>query len=174
MKKIMITLASVFVASLCMAEGWQVSVGTNSTIIAPATGNPFQNADGSYSNMYTSTEWAAGALSQGSYVKSGKVTYWLASGGTATNAPTHVHGVAEVDGITYVAINKHTKRSSLVISLDNTTETVVINDNEDATATGGLVLSSALPGIEYGRFDGYVTAISTNGVIKVNIKSHQE
>lgn len=158
----------------CYAEGWQVTVTTSSTPIAPAVGNPRMNADGTYSNLYTATDWAAGAVTAGAYLKSGGITYWAANAGTATNAPTHTWGAVATDGITYVAVNKRGKRSSLIVSLDDSSDTVYVNDNTAATTTAGTKLSAVLPGIEYGTFQGEVYAIASSGTVVVNVKQHQE
>lgn len=163
-----IICAALMISAAAFGEGWSVEVGTNSVVVAPAIGNPYRQADGSYSNYYVLTDWAAGSIAAGAYVKYEKVTYWTPNGGTATNAPTHLSGVVTTDGITYVALRKGDVRKSLIVSIDDSADEVYIMSEADA-GTGGIKLSAILPGVEFGTYEGYIEAKASSGTVTVNV-----
>lgn len=142
------------------SNGWQVTVGTSSTPVAPAlSGYTAVSAE-------TGTAYAAGAYVA---MPNGRV-YWTPKGGTYTtaNAPTHTKGAeTSADSIIWVAIKG--SRRGLIISAD-LLATTHLSEGTAATMTSGVILDDARPWIQRGESSAAQYAIVSVGTATLTVE----
>lgn len=162
MKKLII--AALLICGVALADsGYNVTVGTNSTMVLP-----YANASG-----LSITAWSSGTTyDQGDYVRVSSARYWTPNGGTSTNQPAHIEGSSTyLDGVEWVRITRADRRNSVISNLGSSTLWVSFG-GVDASVGNGIPLYA----YERYMYEGQkeVSAIVESGTASVAIADEDE
>ena len=158
MKKILATLSLILVAGFVLANSWNVTVGTNATMVVPPAAI---TSSGAYATN--------NAYSQGDIVSNGNGFFWAVAAGTSStnSGPSVVHGT-ETDGtVTWARCNKKSREVAVITNLS--TNQIFCDNTASVAVNAGVPLkqdAAWLPDTENDAI--YAISSQTNNSVSVH------